>query len=138
MKTDSRTKAIHYKRVQLTHCKLTLQELLEDVFKTGGTVVKAMSRLESISQDGEIFRLVNHYAKKNKMFFGQLVVFEKGRSQAFLTIDDNSEYFSIDSLNASNLGDKDTSGDSPESKPEESSDFESKINRRKEFVDSML
>ncbi|MBT2773951.1 hypothetical protein J7J47_17145 [Halomonas sp. ISL-60] len=135
MKADSRSKAIHYKRVQLTHCKLTLQELLEDVFKTGGTVAKAKSRLESISQDDEVFRLVNHYTKKNKMFFGQLVVFEKGRSQAFLTIDDNSEYFSID---ASNLGDKDTSSDSSGGKSEGSSSLESKINRRKEFIDSML
>lgn len=136
MKTDSRTKSIHYKRVHLTNCKHTLQELLEDVFKSSGSAVKAKSRLESISQDEEIFRLVNHYANKNKMFFGQLVVFEKGRGQAFLTIDDSSEYFSINSLDASNLSDEDSSNESSGEIVEK--EVENKINRRKEFVDSML
>lgn len=143
MKTESRNKSIHYKLARLTGCNYTLQQILEDVFKENGTASKAKSRLESISQDEQVFRLVNHSTKKNRMFFGQLVVFESGKSQAFLTIDDDSEYFSIDALEASKLDDgeeSDSSGGEERSKGrgKESEDQDKKIERRKEFIESML
>lgn len=143
MKTETRNKSIHYKLARFTECDYTLQQVLEDVFRENGAASKATSRLESVSQDERIFRLVNHSVKKNKMFFGQLVVFESGKSQAFLTIDDDSEYFSIDALEASRLDDgKDSSSSDGEVQSEEkaegSDDQNKRIERRKEFIESML
>lgn len=143
MKTESRNKSIHYKLARLTECNYTLQQVLEDVFKENGTASKAKARLESISQDEQVFRLVNHSVKKNRMFFGQLIVFESGKSQAFLTIDDDSEYFSIDALEASKLenGEEPASSAGEEGSQEraqESADQDKKIEKRKEFIESML
>lgn len=144
MKAESRNKTIHYKFSNITTCSFTLQELLQDVFSSSGEARKAKNRLESISQDNQIFRLLNHYSEKYGMFFGQLVVFENGKGQALLTIDDDSEYFSIDSLEASKVaGDTSSSPNDNESKEpgaESSQDeyAEGRLQKRKEFVESML
>ncbi|MCI0508629.1 hypothetical protein C8E00_103480 [Chromohalobacter marismortui] len=141
MKTDSKNKSIHYKFANITTCSFTLQDLIKDVFSSGSEARKAKKRLESISQDEQIFRLVNHYSESRGMFFGQLVVFENGKGQALLTIDDDSEYFLIDSLEASEVaaergGDKQHEEEGRVASQERRD--EQRLEKRKEFVESML
>lgn len=125
MKTVSRPKTIHYKRVVFTNNHSDLQSLLNSVFQNGSPVFKAGSRKEIINPDDSSFRLINHHKEYNGMFFGQLIFLEEGRSQEFVELDDNAEFYKIDSITTDKLKYK------GEAETETAS-------KKREFIDSIL
>jgi len=106
MKPESKKKIIHYKRAVLTNTNITLQSLLDDALNKKSPAFKAKSRREVINADDDCCRLVNHHKKYNGMTFGQLVFFEPGKSQALITIDEDAEFFKINSITSESIGDK--------------------------------
>ncbi len=123
MKSETRSKTIHYKRAVITNSQLTLQSLLKAAFDSKGKATKAKQRREVLNPDDESCRLINHHKDYNGMLFGQLIFFEPGRSQVLITLDDDAEYYEIDSI-------------TPDSIDKENEDEKIKI--RREFIDSML
>lgn len=123
MVTINKRKTIHYKKVVIGKNTPSLQALLtEALTNTESLAYKANNRREQINQDDDGFRLINHHKTQNNMIFGQLVLFETGKSQAFLTLDDDAEFYSIDAITSAVLDES-----SAEAKQ-----------KKKEFVDSML
>ncbi|MCK9394187.1 MAG: hypothetical protein M0Q44_01175 [Methylobacter sp.] len=126
MKSETRSKTIHYKRAVITNSQVTLQNLLETAFNSKGKATKAKQRREILNQDDESCRLINHHKDYNGMLFGQLVFFEPGRSQVLITLDDDADFYEIDSITPDSIG-----------KENDVIDGE-KIKKRREFIDSML
>jgi len=129
MKTETRKKAIHYKRAVITNSQLTLQDLLEAAFDSRGKAAKAQQRREILNPDDESCRLINHYKNYGGMLFGQLIFFEPGRSQVLITLDDDAQFYKIDSITPDLIDEK----NADEGKAEEE-----KLKHRREFIDSML
>jgi hypothetical protein len=126
VKSETRSKTIHYKRAVITNTHLTLQGLLKAAFDSKGKATKAKQRREVLNPDDQSCRLINHHKEYNGMLFGQLIFFEPGRSQVLITLDDDADYYEIDSITP----------DSIDNGPDEVED--AKIKKRREFIDSML
>ncbi|MGL6348515.1 MAG: hypothetical protein ACRC2U_01395 [Aeromonas sp.] len=129
MATESKRKIIHYKRAVISNCDLTLQNILENLLlKTDAPTFKATARKEMINADADYCRLINRNKQFHGMFFGQLVFFEPGKSQTFITLDEDAEFYNISSLTSESIKDDDTQDAST-------------LNReklRKEFINSIL
>lgn len=124
MKSETRNKTIQYKRAVITNNRLTLQNLLNTALKLDNKASKANQRRETINPDDYSCRFINHFKSYNGMLFGQLVFLEPGRSQVLITLDDEAEYYKIDSITPDSI-------DKPEGDEE--------INKKhREFIDSML
>lgn len=106
-----------------------MQELLESALAEGSSVAKATSRKEIFNEDDDSCRLINRHKEFNGMFFGQLVFFESGKSQTFITLDEDAEYYNIGAITSDAISDHE--GSDQESKSE-------KAKLRKEFIDSIL
>lgn len=129
MKTEIRKKTIHYKRAVIKNSQLTLQDLLEAAFNSQGKAAKAQQRREILNPDDESCRLINHYENYGGMLFGQLIFFEPGRSQVLITLDDNAQFYKIDSITSDLIDEKKSDEDKTE---------EEKIKHQREFIDSIL
>lgn len=129
MKTETKRKMIHYKRVAISNCHLTLQELLESALEPGSPVAKATSRKEVFNEDDDSCRLINRHKEFNGIFFGQLVFFESGKSQTFITLDEDAEFYNIGAITSDSISDHESSGQGAKSE---------KAKLRKEFIDSIL
>jgi hypothetical protein len=126
VKSETRNKTIHYKRAVITNSHITLQSLLKAAFGFKGKATKAKQRREVLNPDDESCRLINHHKDYNGMLFGQLIFFEPGRSQVLITLDDDAEYYEIDSI-------------TPDSIDKENNKIkDEKLKIRREFIDSML
>ncbi|MGB4498911.1 MAG: hypothetical protein WBI40_09435 [Methylococcaceae bacterium] len=123
MKKETRSKTIHYKRAVITNGNHnTLQDLLKSVFEKKNKVNKAKERREVLNPDDESCRLINRLTDYSGMSFGQLIFFEPGRSQMLITLDDNAEYYEVDAITPESFDKSD----------------DTKIEKRREFVDSIL
>lgn len=120
MKSETRSKTIHYKRAVITNNGLTLQSLLNTALKLDNKASKANERREIINPDDESCRFINHCKQYNGMFFGQLIFLEPGRSQVLITLDDEAEYYKIDSITPDSIDNEDSK------------------KKHREFIDSML
>jgi hypothetical protein len=83
-----------------------MQALLADALKKGAIAEKAVSRRELINADDDSYRLINHHQIYNGMYFGQLVFFESGKSQALITLDSDAISYKIDSMTPTPVGTK--------------------------------
>ncbi|WP_275628801.1 hypothetical protein [Pseudomonas sp. 273] len=117
------TKTIHYKRAVISGGG-TLQEILGRVFSEGSTAHKVGSRKEIVSTDTNSFRVINHKRDYSGMLFCQMIYFEPGKSQAYITLDEDAESYALDALTNEALNNI--------SEPEE------RDRHRREFVDSFL
>jgi hypothetical protein len=126
VKYETRSKTIHYKRAVITNTHITLQNLLTAAFDSKGKATKAKQRREVLNPDDQSCRLINHHKEYNGMLFGQLIFFEPGRSQVLITLDDDADYYEIDSITPDSI-------DNGPGKVEDE-----KIKKRREFIDSML
>jgi len=124
MRSDTKTKTVHYKNAVITNTPETLQELLKTALDKSGSIPKAFDREETIGLDDSNRRLINRHTSQNGMFFGQLVLFESGRGQPLIELNINTEFYQINSITTEFLkeGIKDTSND---------------VSKR-EFIDSIL
>lgn len=119
------TKTIHYKRASLTG-GVNLQQLLQEILSPDGPVSKASRRRETVNSDDGSFRVINHNRLHNGIMFCQMIYFEPGRSQAFITMDEDAEAYVLDALTNDKLNQLD---------PAEGREQEK---HRREFVDSLL
>lgn len=117
------TKTIHYKRAVISGGG-SLQEILGRVFAEGSPASRVGQRKEIVSSDTNSFRVINHKRDHSGMLFCQMIYFEPGRSQAYITLNDDAESYALDALTNEVLNNIEA--------PEE------RAQHRKEFVDSFL
>ncbi|MFI8380675.1 hypothetical protein [Pseudomonas sp. NPDC079086] len=116
-------KTIHYKRSVISGGG-NLQEILGRVFAEGSPAHKVGHRKEIVSSDTNSFRVVNHKRDYNGMLFCQMIYFEPGRSQAYITLNDEADSYALDALTNEALNNIEAPAEREQ--------------HRKEFVDSFL
>lgn len=117
------TKTIHYKRAVISGGG-DLQEILGRVFAEGSPAHRVGQRKEIVSADTNSFRVINHKRDYNGMLFCQMIYFEPGRSQAYITLNDDAESYALDALTNEALNNIEAPAEREQ--------------HRKEFVDSFL
>lgn len=98
MKTDRKQKVVHYKRAQFSTGEVTLQDALNQAIAESSPLNKACNRHEHLNQDSTECILINHHQTFNGMLFGQLIFIEYGKSQSFLSLDEESKEYVIEPL----------------------------------------
>jgi len=131
MAGESKQKAVHYKRAVVSNSYSTLQTLLEDAVGVGGAFEKVEHRQEYLvpGDDSGGARFINKSTNYKTLFFGQLISFEKGRSQALLTMNGDVAFYNIKSITSSQIA---LSREQDEENEDQAEDA------KKEFVDSFL
>jgi len=126
LKTETRQKRIHYKRVVFTENKSHLQDLMKAVFqkKHVSQVCTAGNRKEVVNANDQSYRLINHYRATDGMFFGQMIYLEAGKAQGIVEIDDDATYYTVKNLTTDKLSHSD--------------DKNAKKKMHREFIDSVL
>lgn len=127
---ESRSKVIQYKRAVIPNCTATLQQIIDSIISENGTAHMVGTRREQINplDSNSGFRMVNRSSTFKTVLFGQLILFEQGKSQTLMTIADDVNYYDINAI---------TSKQIKLAEDEAISDGEKeKITR--EFVDSIL
>ncbi|MBD1602285.1 hypothetical protein [Pseudomonas typographi] len=135
MRSANKSKTIHYKSVFITG-DIIIQDALKKALSKDGVAAKPANRQQKINNDDDAVTFINRFSEFNGMTFCQLVILETGKKQPFITVDDEAEYYSIDSLASEKI---------PDSKEIEESENLSaeqikaeKARKRREFLDSML
>ncbi|MEJ4043459.1 hypothetical protein [Erwinia sp. SLM-02] len=130
MLKQSRQKAIHYKRAAISNCSSDLQSILESIISEDGTASKVGMRREQISpsdsQSG--YRLINRSSTFKTILFGQLILFEQGKSQALMTISDDVSFYDINAITSEQI----------KLDADNKITIEEKNKIKREFVDSIL
>ncbi|MFI3037330.1 hypothetical protein ACH54D_10785 [Atlantibacter hermannii] len=130
MLKQSRQKTIHYKRAAMSNCDSDLQSILESIISIDGTVPKVGMRREQISPSASDsgFRVINRSNTFQTILFGQLILFEQGKSQALMTISDDAPFYDINAITSQQI------------KLEADNDIsdEEKQKIKREFIDSIL
>lgn len=121
---DNRQKVVHYKKAVIPHSKSSLQNILLSIIGEGGVAEKVLSRQEKItpSDENSGYRFLNKSDTYKTILFGQLVLFEKDKSQSLLELSDNVKFYDINSITSNDIiidGDK-------------------RSDKKREFVDSIL
>ncbi|EPK0081112.1 hypothetical protein P851_03137 [Klebsiella aerogenes UCI 48] len=127
---ESRSKVIHYKRAVIPNCAATLQEIIDSIISENGSAPKVSMRREQINpaDSDSGYRMVNRSNTFKTVLFGQLILFEQGKSQTLMTIADDVNYYDINAITSKQIK---LEGDEKISEEEKQ-----KIKR--EFVDSIL
>lgn len=130
MPKDTRKKVVHYKRAVIPDCPSTLQDILSAIISKNGAAHKVSVRREQITptDPNSGFRLINRSENYKTILFGQLILFEQGKSQALMTINDDVTHYDINAITSEQIkleSDENTSGKQKE-----------KIKR--EFIESIL
>jgi len=120
---ESVTKTIHYKRAVISGGG-NLQEILARVFADESPAHRVGQRKEIVNADTASFRVVNHKRDYNGMLFCQMIYFEPGRSQAYITLNEDADSYALDALTNEALNNIEGSVD--------------RERHRREFVDSFL
>lgn len=121
---DSRTKIVHYKRAILPNGASSLQSILLDIIGDGGSAENVLLRQEktSLSNENSEVRFINKSDTYKTILFGQMVLFEKDKSQSLLEISDNVKFYDINSITSNDII---IDGDNAQ-------------NKKREFVNSIL
>lgn len=91
-----RPKSIVYKRAQLKSGKATLQDCL-DLALTQRSL--PAHRLESLDGDGGTEkRFINSFIRQKGMLFGQVLLYEVGKDQTIIVVDENSKEYPVEAL----------------------------------------
>ncbi|MBZ7597348.1 hypothetical protein FML05_24390, partial [Klebsiella variicola] len=127
---ESRSKVIQYKRAVIPNCSATLQQIIESIISEDGAAHKVSTRREQInpSDSNSGFRMINRSSTFKTVLFGQLILFEQGKSQTLMTIADDVNYYDINAITSKQIKLAEDDGISETDKQ--------KITR--EFVDSIL
>lgn len=121
MRTETRKRVITYKRVVLTGKHEPLQHLLVSALAAPASTAKAAARREPVTEDGSVVRLINRTKVYAGMFFGQFVIFERGRGQPLIeTEDDGAEAYPIATITTDAIGEQE------------------QRQRQREFIESVL
>ncbi|WP_417837652.1 hypothetical protein [Thalassospira tepidiphila] len=129
MQKKQQRKTIYYKHVSIHGENHDLQTLLQKVFDKDSSTHFAKARMEVLSASSNVRRLINEVKDRERMFYGQMLMFEPGKSQGLLTLDDSVDHYPIDALTTDKIR-----LESEDSKSHGSNE-EQKV---REFVDSFL
>ncbi|HDT5475924.1 TPA: hypothetical protein QHK10_000989 [Klebsiella pneumoniae subsp. pneumoniae] len=121
---DSRPKIVHYKKAVIPSGASSLQSILLGIIGDGGSAENVLLRQEktSPSDDNSGIRFLNKSNTYKTILFGQLVLFEKDKSQSLLEISENVRFYDINSITSHDII---INGDNAQDK-------------KMEFVDSIL
>lgn len=102
---ESRSKVIQYKRAVIPNCTATLQQIIDSIISENGTAHKVSTRREQInpSDSNSGFRMVNRSSTFKTVLFGQLILFEQGKSQTLMTIADDVNYYDINAITSKQI-----------------------------------
>lgn len=102
---ESRSKVIQYKRAVIPNCTATLQQIIESIISESGTAHKVSTRREQINpaDSNSGFRMVNRSSTFKTVLFGQLILFEQGKSQTLMTIADDVNYYDINAITSKQI-----------------------------------
>lgn len=130
MQKQSRQKAIHYKRAAIANCTADLQSILESIISVDGTAAKVGLRREQISPSDSAsgYRLINRSSTFKTILFGQLILFEQGRSQTLMTISDDVDFYDINAITSQQI----------KLEADENISQKEKEKIKREFIDSIL
>lgn len=130
MLRQNRQKAIHYKRAAIANCDADLQSILESIISADGTASKVGMRREQISPSDSSsgYRLINRSSTYQTILFGQLILFEQGKSQALMTISDDVSFYDINAITSEQI----------KLEADENVSDEHKEKIKREFIDSIL
>ncbi|HGF8956740.1 TPA: hypothetical protein ACJCW2_001163 [Yersinia enterocolitica] len=112
--TVYKRRTVHYKRAVIGGSKQRLQSILEEALGEGGIFELASSRKEQIDPKDPTggFHLINKSQNYESILFGQFLLFEPGKTQATITMEDNAQSYKIDPITTASLkkkkGDKGT------------------------------
>lgn len=134
MTNTKKQKTIHYKNVIITG-SANLQSLLDGALGDSGTIKKPNQRQQKANEEDTVVIFVNRFTKYNGMSVGQLVYLEKGRQQPYITVDDEAEFYSIESLSSDEIPEQKKSLQETSADQEPA---EQVIKKRREFVESIL
>lgn len=120
----SRPKIVHYKRAVIPNVASSLQNILLGIIGDGGSAENVLLRQEKISpsDDNSGIRFLNKSNTYKTILFGQLVLFEKDKSQSLLEINDNVRFYDINSITSNDI----------------IIDGDNARDKKREFVDSIL
>lgn len=134
MSNTKKQKTIHYKNVVITGSP-NLQSLLDGALGDEGTIKRPNQRQQKANAEDTVVIFVNRFTKYNGMSVGQLVYLEKGRQQPYITVDDEADFYSIDSLSSEEIPEQVKKAKEETS---EASPTDQVIKKRREFVESIL
>ena len=134
MSNIKKQKTIHYKNVVISGSP-NLQSLLDGALGDAGAIKRPNQRQQKANAEDTVVIFVNRFTKYNGMSIGQLVYLEKGRQQPYITVDDEADFYSIESLSSDEIPEQRPNADieTSEAKP-----AEQVIKKRREFVESIL
>ena len=89
-----KNRVAYYKRVRFSDSTVTLQNTLSAALQK---LKSADERREQFTDDADIFRLINRSRVQANILFGQFVVFEPNKQQAYLKLEPGKEFYEIDS-----------------------------------------
>ncbi|SUO96720.1 hypothetical protein [Suttonella ornithocola] len=104
----TKKRSVYYKKVVFIGGEntKTLQEILQhNVFATEKQL-RATDREEAISKDSDQKRLINHYIVRSGMFFGQMIAYNAGEPQPFLTKLSDDEFYKVNSISADSINEE--------------------------------
>ncbi|WP_273861960.1 hypothetical protein [Pseudomonas sp. LA5] len=133
MASSKKPKVVHYKNAIITG-QPNLQALLEGAMGNNGPVKRPNQRQQKANAEDTVVIFINKFQKYNGMNFGQLVYLEKGRKQPFITVDDDAEFYSIDSLSSDDIPDTEVLSPDIQDPGVDSTT----VKKRREFVESIL
>lgn len=90
-----RQRTVHYKLVKMNPNKSNLQELLRN---TLNKAPKPKDRMELLGENNNLNRFINTKRNQDGMIFGEMVLYEPGRDQAIIVLDDLQDEFPIENL----------------------------------------
>nr|DAL17466.1 MAG TPA_asm: hypothetical protein [Caudoviricetes sp.] len=98
-------RTVHYKRAVLGGTKQHLQEILEQALGEGGAFSLASSRKEQVDPNDPSagFHFINKSQHYESIFFGQFLLFEPGKTQATITLEDNAQSYEIAPITTASL-----------------------------------
>ena len=105
MSSNKKTKTIHYKNVVISGSP-NLQSLLEGILGDSGEIKRPNQRQQKANAEDTVVIFINRFTKYNGMSFGQLVYLEKGKQQPYRTVDDEADFYSIESLSSDAIPEK--------------------------------
>jgi len=93
MNSEKKKKTIYYKKAEFNPNGANLQILLEKALIKAN---KIQDRIETVDVHGTVIRLINSSKKQGGIFFGQFIMFEPGKDQNVIVIDEDTQEYPVE------------------------------------------
>lgn len=98
MAGQTKSRNATYMLAVFSNGKLSLQQLVQSALT--GKAKQADNRREQYTTDENHLRLINRHRTRQKMLFGQFIVFEPGRKQPLVHLSGGKDFYTIDTKSA--------------------------------------